>query len=119
VSPTTVLTLVASKQQQVGVSAQVSATSVKVGRSVTVAGRVAPASLAAGATVTLRRQTGGVPTLITSAKVAADGTYRLTLPAKTPGTWVYRVYVPPVGCSSYGCLYNGSVSVPVTVKMVP
>jgi hypothetical protein len=119
VSPTMVLTLVASKQQQVGVSAQVSAASAKVGRAVTVSGRVAPASMATGATVTLRRQTGGVPMLVTSAKVAADGTYRLTLPAKTPGTWVYRVYVPPVGCGPYGCLYNGRVSGPVTVKMVP
>jgi hypothetical protein len=117
-SPTTALTVVKSRQQRLDVRARLSSTTVKAGGSVLVTGRVSPAEVVAGTSVSLRGQKDGVLTYVGGARVAADGTFSIKLPARGAGTQVYRVYHRPVGCGPYGCLYDADVSARLTLTVV-
>jgi hypothetical protein len=116
-SPTTALTIVKSRQQRLDVQAKLSSTTVKAGGFVMVTGRVSPAKVVAGSAVSLRRQKDGVLAYVGGARIAADGTFSIKLPATAVGTQVYRVYHRPMGCGPYGCLYDADVSVRLTLTV--
>jgi hypothetical protein len=108
---------VASGQQRFAVSATASDTTPAWGGTVTITGKVSPLEVAAGSTVSLRRQKDGELRYLASAKVDAEGRYSFTMTARGAGSQVYRVYKPSAGCSSYGCLWGADVSSRITLTV--
>jgi hypothetical protein len=95
------------------VTAKAKAKTIKVGKKITISGRVAPrVSARKDRTVQLQVASGTTWKKVASTKTSASGRYSLTIKAKRKGTYEYRV----VKTSAGGRPAASSPTVAITVK---